>query len=90
MDLFDDLINHSYDEIKDPTVRLIKAIDNNIHLLNGKVDLKKEWTFREKRINDNYFKMIEIMYNTEVQNNIDFVFIKESLDHFKISYKEKN
>ena len=89
MNLFDDLINHDYDKIKDPTIRLKKAIDDNIHLLNGKVDLEKEWKSREKKINENYFQ-IRKLFNTEYQKSLDFVFIKEALDYFNIPYREKN
>lgn len=38
-DMFDDIVDHSYDSILDPAQRLFCAINNNINLLNGTTDL---------------------------------------------------
>lgn len=40
-DVFDDVVDHSYDLIGDPSERILRAIDDNIHLLDGSVDLDK-------------------------------------------------
>ena len=52
-DVFDDVVDHSYDLIEDPSERILRAIDDNIHLLDGSVDLDKLWEDREERFNQN-------------------------------------
>lgn len=52
-DVFDDVVNHDYDLIEDPSERMIRAIDDNIHLLDGSADLDQLWKDREERFNQN-------------------------------------
>lgn len=52
-DVFDDVVNHNYDLIEDPSERMIRAIDDNIHLLDGSADLDQLWKEREERFNNN-------------------------------------
>jgi hypothetical protein len=52
-DMFDDVINHEYDFVLDPSKRLIKAIEDNIHLLDGSSDLDSLWKEREDRFDFN-------------------------------------
>jgi hypothetical protein len=60
IDTFDDVINHEYDRIKDPGVRLLKALDDNLHLLDGSTDLDKLWQAKKDRFANNCLKMDEI------------------------------
>lgn len=48
-DMFDDIVNHSYDSVINPSQRMFMAIDDNIHLLNGTRDLDKLWKINQHR-----------------------------------------
>lgn len=52
-DVFDDVVNHDYDNIVEPHRRLITAIETNEHLLNGSVDLDGIWQSRKQRFAEN-------------------------------------
>ena len=42
-DMFDDVVNHSYDLILDPALRVITALDNNSFLLHNRDSAKQKW-----------------------------------------------
>lgn len=48
-DVFDDVVDHGYDDILEPHLRLITAIEANQHLLDGSVDLEDLWQIRKPR-----------------------------------------
>ena len=53
LDMFDDVIDHSYDSIQDPLERIYFALERNKSLLNN-VELAKElWTKHKKRFENN-------------------------------------
>jgi hypothetical protein len=52
-DMFDDVVDHSYSNIADPGLRIMRAIDDNIHLLNGQTDLDALWNKRRDRFANN-------------------------------------
>lgn len=52
-DMFDDVVDHSYDNVLNPSMRMFKAIDDNIDLLDGSRDLEALWYERQKRFVDN-------------------------------------
>lgn len=52
-DMFDDIIDHSYDEVVNPVLRLSKAIDLNQHLLSNSVLTKTLWSKNANRFIDN-------------------------------------
>lgn len=53
-DMFDDIVDHSYDTIVDPILRLSKAIDLNQHLLTDIELTKKLWVENTERFVKNY------------------------------------
>lgn len=42
-DMFDDIIDHSYDDVQDVAQRIVCAVDSNIALLTNAEDLKQKW-----------------------------------------------
>jgi hypothetical protein len=57
LDLFDDLIDHSYDTITNPFDRIVAALDNNQRLLTDTVYVKQIWTQCRSRFESNYEKI---------------------------------
>ena len=60
LDVFDDVVNHEYDLILDPGKRVVRALEDNLHLLNGSCDLDQMWVARRDRFRNNCKKMDEI------------------------------
>jgi hypothetical protein len=83
-DVFDDVVNHDYDLIEDPSERMIRAIDDNIHLLDGSTDLDQLWKDREERFNQNCLVADNIQ---EKLDNECKKQILERLDEYSIPYK---
>ena len=84
-DVFDDVVNHDYDLIEDPSERMIRAIDDNIHLLDGSADLDQLWKDREERFNQN------CLVADNIQDKLDHECKKqilERLDEYSIPYKK--
>lgn len=52
-DVFDDVVNHEYDMVQDPGQRIICALSQNQHLLDGTVDLDLAWHRRRDRFLSN-------------------------------------
>lgn len=86
MDVFEDIIDHTYDSIEDPTKRLLSAINLNMHLLNGTTDLVKLWIKNKERFEENCQQMNKLLYDEEFQQKIDQEQIKKALDYFQIQY----
>jgi hypothetical protein len=84
-DVFDDVVNHDYDLIEDPSERMIRAIDDNIHLLDGSTDLDQLWKDREERFNQNCLVAdnIQEKFENECKKQI-----LERLDEYCIPYKK--
>jgi hypothetical protein len=89
IDTFDDIIDHSYDEIKDPFKRLTTAIDNNEKLLNGSINIKELWSDNQKRFEDNCDKMDLLFYDRTYQKYFNEKKIKKSLSYFNVSCEYK-
>jgi hypothetical protein len=54
IDMFDDIIDHSYDDIKDPCERIVQAINKNIEILTMDLDtLRKQWESDKYRMEQN-------------------------------------
>lgn len=53
LDTFDDVIDHSYDDINDPTERLFRAISDNRSLIENLDKVKDLWVKNKKRFIDN-------------------------------------
>lgn len=90
LDLFDDIINHKYDSIKDPFARIKIAVDSNKALLNGSINLKELWLDNQLRFAENCRKFDEILYNHDYQRNHNRKKIMQALNHFNISYTRKD
>lgn len=78
-DLFDDVINHSYDQIHDPLERIVAAVDLNIQLLTDKDHAQTSWAKCLHRLDANYqhaqHRMYEISstwFHNDVSNYIDY------------------
>jgi hypothetical protein len=89
MDTFDDIIDHSYDEIKDPFERLTTAIDKNEKLLNGSINIKELWSDNQKRFEDNCNKMDFLFYDRTYQKYFNEKKIKKCLSYFNVSCEYK-
>jgi len=63
LDVFDDVVDHSYDEIDDPALRLETAIKNNIELLTNNTKTKQLWIQNKDRFLKNVDFCKERMYN---------------------------
>lgn len=87
LDVLDDLINHDYDKIKDPALRLFAVFDYNKHLLDGSVDLAKEWSARKKRIFDNCNKFVDDSIDAE-QKAFAIKNWQKAFDYFNITHKK--
>jgi hypothetical protein len=70
MDMFDDVIDHSYDDIVDPADRLYRAVHDNMDLLTNLEKTKELWlTNRDRFINNVDFakKTLYNFYNTRAE-----------------------
>lgn len=52
-DMFDDVVNHSYDQVLDPGLRVLQAIDDNYHLLVHPDKLDQTWKLCRLRFKKN-------------------------------------
>ena len=62
-DMFEDVIDQSYDNISDPFDRLCAAIDLNKHLLTDHKKIKQLWTANQDRFNNNVTFAKTKLYN---------------------------
>jgi len=90
MDIFEDIVNHDYDEIDDPTERLIAAINLNIHLLNDSIAIDDLWRKNQHRFDANCDRMDLLLHDEQYQQNFDHQRMKIGFDHFNIDYKGIN
>ena len=84
LDMFRDIIDHSYDEITDHFERLTAAIDRNAHLLDGSTDIHKLWHDNQKRFEDNCEQLDKFFQNDEYRTNFNYEKIKKALLLFGI------
>jgi hypothetical protein len=89
IDTFDDIIDHSYDEVENPFERLATAIDKNEKLLNGSTNIKELWSDNQKRFEDNRAKVNSSLCDTIYQTHFNEERIKKSLDYFNVSCEIK-
>lgn len=86
IDLFDDIIDNSYDEIEDHFERLAAAIDRNEHLLNGSTNIHELWHDNQKRFEDNCEKMHSMFFDRSYQRIFNHEKIKQALTHLNVSF----
>lgn len=63
IDVFDDVVDHSYDSIADPTDRLYHAVVDNIRLLTDQEFVKNQWKYNQSRFVNNIDFVKNKMYN---------------------------
>lgn len=85
IDVFDDIIDHSYDEIEGHFERLTAAIDRNEHLLNGSTNIQELWLDNQKRFEDNCSIMDSFIHDKENLQRFNHQKIQNALTHFEIS-----
>jgi hypothetical protein len=90
IDTFDDIVDHSYDEIENPFERLSVAIDRNEHLLNGSTNIKELWYDNQKRFENNCKIMNEGLHDKTLQQTFNHEKVKKSLKHFGVSFTKKS
>lgn len=88
IDVFDDIIDHSYDEIENHFERLAAAIDLNQHLLNGSTNIKELWYDNQKRFEENCHKMDNLFHEGTYHTVYNHEKIKKALTHFNVSFTE--
>jgi Txe/YoeB family toxin of Txe-Axe toxin-antitoxin module len=78
LDLFDDLIDHSYDTITNPFDRIVAALDNNQRLLTDAPYVKQIWAQCRPRFESNYEKIRTVYdwYDARTERTIDEVIQK--------------
>lgn len=89
VDIFEDIVDHSYDEIEDHFERLAAAIDRNQHLLDGSTNIRELWYDNKKRHDENCLIMDEHVHAGKYQNTFNRERIKSALRHFDVSFTEK-
>lgn len=73
-DMFEDIIDHSYDSISNPINRLESLINNNMHLLTDLEYTKSQWTKNKKRFVSNYeFLKSEFIPNYKTKSTKRFL-----------------
>lgn len=71
MDVFDDIVDHSYDTIENPIDRIYQAITSNKSLLTDNTLIKKLWKDNQHRFIKNIDFAKTRMYNFYSQRTID-------------------
>lgn len=87
LDLFDDIIDHSYDDIEDHFERMAAAIDRNEHLLNGSTNIQELWLKNQHRFESNIEKMNSMFFDLDYQKKFSFEVIKKSLARFNVTMR---
>jgi hypothetical protein len=59
LDVFDDVVDHSYDSIKNPIDRVVAAVESNRTLLTNPDYAKQSW----KRCQPRFERNVEVMHN---------------------------
>ena len=71
MDVFDDIVDHSYDTIENPIDRIHQAVALNIELLTDNIKTKKLWKQNEHRFIKNIDFAKTRLYNFYTQRTTD-------------------
>lgn len=89
IDIFEDIVDHSYDEIENHFERLAAAIDRNEHLLNGSTNIRELWYDNKARFDENCEKLDAVIHDKAYQKHFNDGKIKKALEHFGVSVTEK-
>lgn len=85
IDIFDDIIDHSYDEVENHFERMIKAIDDNTHLLNGSTDMSELWNDNRSRFDANCERMDQLIFDKDYQRIFNHERIKKALQSVDVT-----
>jgi hypothetical protein len=69
-DLFDDVVDHSYDQITDPLNRIQAAINLNLELITNKPATIEKWIMCRARFDKNFVYANQAIYNISRTNMI--------------------
>lgn len=86
IDVFEDIIDHSYDEIENHFERLAAAIDRNEKLLNGSMNIKELWFDNRDRFDYNCNKIQSMLFDGSYQKVFNFKKIEKALSHFNVTF----
>lgn len=86
LDMFEDIIDHSYDQIENHFERLAAAVDRNEKLLNGSTNMKELWYDNRKRFEDNCDKLDAAFYDKTYRSAFNEEKIKKALTHFNVTF----
>jgi len=86
LDMFEDIIDHSYDQIENHFERLAAAVDRNEKLLNGSTNMKELWYDNQKRFEDNCDKLDAAFYDKTYRSAFNEEKIKKALTHFNVTF----
>lgn len=85
LDLFEDIVDHSYDEIENHYERMTAAIDRNQHLLDGSTNIQELWSDNRGRFESNCEKLQTILFDENYQDNYNFSRLKRAFTHFNVT-----
>jgi hypothetical protein len=85
IDLFEDIIDHSYDGIENHFERLAAAIDRNEKLLNGSMNIQELWFDNRHRFDYNCDKIQSMLFDGSYQKVFNFKKIRQALTHFNVT-----
>lgn len=84
IDVFEDIIDHSYDNIENHFERLAAAIDRNENLLNGSMNIKELWFDNRHRFDYNCDKIQSMLFDGSYQKIFNYKKIEKALTHFNV------
>lgn len=61
-DVFDDIVDHSYDTVQDPVIRMQNCVKNNINLFQNYNETKELWTKNKHRFQKNVDCFFNLQY----------------------------
>lgn len=85
LDLFEDIVDHSYDEIENHFERMTAAIDRNQHLLDGSTNIQELWYDNRERFESNCNKMESMLCDSSYQKNYNFSRLRKAFTHFNVT-----
>ena len=92
-DVFDDIINHSYDECLDPEKRIVMIVDELERLISDRTieEIKKNTTFDERfnKNRENIFRLEKIILNRYVYMIDQFFLMNSDNEYFYDNHNTK-
>jgi len=79
LDLFDDVVDHGYDNMSNPFDRIVNAFDKNYQLLSNAAYAKQQWQRCQPRFEANVEKIRQIYNWYEDRMNQQFLQIAQKI-----------